>query len=116
MAPGTHKNIVSVLRCGECPESLTRYFQHFLDMEFCDFNLADWIKGDWEIEKGKWTADTQKALSYWTSIPGPRGRTEQIWLVMQDITNGVAFIHSEKEIHRDLKPINSISQNCALTI
>jgi serine/threonine protein kinase len=33
----------------------------------------------------------------------------QIWDVMEDLTKGVAFIHSQGHVHRDLKPRNSIS-------
>jgi serine/threonine protein kinase len=29
--------------------------------------------------------------------------------IMEDITNGIAFIHSHNEVHRDLKPPNGMS-------
>jgi len=35
-------------------------------------------------------------------------RVKQIGGIMRDVANGTAFIHSLKEIHRDLKPRNSI--------
>ena len=31
-----------------------------------------------------------------------------IWNIMRQITSGVTFIHRNEEIHRDLKPKNSI--------
>ena len=67
-------------------------------MELCDINL------DCYIERQRNEA-IEKELSYLAAINS--FRMDQIWDIMQDITNGVAFIHSEKEIHRDLKPHNS---------
>jgi len=55
---------------------------YFIDMELCDRNLEEYIQ----------TSDVE--------ING-------VWGIMRDITDGVAFIHSHKEVHRDLKPRNS---------
>ena len=80
---GTHRNIVVVLRQGTVKNSGMFYF----DMEYCGENLADFIH----------------------AFGGTR-----IWLVtacgiMSDISAGVAFIHEQGEVHRDLKPRNSIT-------
>ena len=75
---GAHGNIVVVLRHGWLKSSP----YYFIDMELCDKSLEQYIQ-------------TSKV-----EIDG-------IWRIMGDITNGVAFIHSHKEVHRDLKPRNS---------
>src|SRR5271155_1500029 len=55
---------------------------YFIDMELCDKNLEQYIQ----------TSNVD---------------IEGIWAIMRDVTDGVAFIHSHKEVHRDLKPRNS---------
>lgn len=96
--PGTHKNIVAVVRYGRFPPSY-----YFIDMELCDINLECWIER-------RWSTVHEKTLPYMTADFPPRMRMSQIWDIMEDVLNGVAFIHSRQEIHRDLKPRNSKSQ------
>lgn len=69
-------------------------------MELCDLNLESWILR-------KWDEETEKKLPYLTGNLPSRMRIGQIWDAMEDITRAVAYIHSNKEIHRDLKPCNS---------
>ena len=69
-------------------------------MELCDINLESWIER-------KWTEETEKKLAYLMGDFPSRMRMAQIWHVMEDVTSAVEFIHSQKEIHRDLKPRNS---------
>ena len=64
-------------------------------------NLASFIAGTWEEE-------TMKRLPYMTASMPSRMRIAQIWDIMEDVTGGLAFIHSKGEIHRDLKPRNSM--------
>jgi len=33
---------------------------------------------------------------------------DQVWNIMSQIAGGLSFIHSNKEVHRDLKPQNGI--------
>ena len=93
--PDTHKNIVSVFRYGSFSDSY-----YFLDMELCDLNLECWIER-------KWNKEIEKELHYLTGDFPSRMRIGQVWDVMEDVTRALAFIHSKKEIHRDLKPRNS---------
>ena len=65
-------------------------------MELCNLNLECWIER-------KWNEATEKKLPYLTGNIHSRMRMGQIWDVMKDITRALAFIHSEKEVHRDLK-------------
>ena len=80
-----HKNVVEVLRAGRIP----RTFFYFIDMERCDFNLEAYISGNWVPKV------PQRDVSVGISEP---------LKVMMDIAGGISFIHSHKEIHRDLKP------------
>jgi len=83
--PGAHRNVVAVVRHGILVNSPSYY----LDMELCDYNLGSHMKGEW------------------MSVPIPEKLTT-IAKIADDIANGVAFFHDHKEIHRDIKPQNSI--------
>ena len=93
-----HENIVIVLRHGRLRN--TPY--HFFDMELCNFNLEHYIPLLWEpsaLEKinlssiKEFTVDLSSRIKY-------------IWAIMSQIASGIAFIHFQKEVHRDLKPRN----------
>jgi serine/threonine protein kinase len=77
-------NIVSVLRYGKVKDSSF----YLIDMELCEGNLYDLIN---------------------CSRPSPLG-AQFIWGIMVQISNGLLFIHNQGEVHRDLKPQNSIFQ------
>jgi serine/threonine protein kinase len=64
-------------------------------MEFCDKSLDQYI---FDFHS---TPDTN-ALKEGTAT---------IWKIMRDITDGVSFIHSQSEIHRDLKPQNGTAMS-----
>ena len=59
---------------------------YFIDMELCDFNLQQYI----------YEPDTLNG------IPTLDMRT--MLKIMRDVSRGLAFIHENKKIHRDLKP------------
>jgi serine/threonine protein kinase len=88
---GTNKNIVEVFGVGEFPDS--SYL--FIDMELCDLNLDEYMKGNWTV----------------IQVHGypPGFRETQLWNIMKQIANGISFIHITDEVHRDLKPRNGLS-------
>ena len=70
-------------------------------MELCDLDLATYLDRQWspvEMERTPIGMDQNRNM-----------RMEQVWKIMMDVTSGLAFIHSHKEVHRDLKPRNSNS-------
>ena len=62
---------------------------YFIDMEFCNFNLQQYIYKP-DILNGMPMLDMQMLLK-----------------IMRDVSRGLAFIHENKKIHRDIKPQNS---------
>ena len=85
-----HKNIVKVLDYG----NLSGQTYGFIDMELCDLNLEEYNKCQWiRIEA------THRL---------PAGSLElEIWNITAQIADGLAFMHRQREVHRDLKPRNS---------
>ncbi len=82
--PGTHTNIVTVIRQGGVKDTALYY----IDMELCDGNLEQFMQ--------EHSPSNAKPIDM-----------EQIWSIMRQIARGVAFIHSQGEVHRDIKPRNS---------
>lgn len=92
-----HRNIVEVFDLYELRDSP----YHAIDMEYCPFTLADFIKGEQEVEtawnnKLKWYVDAQGPVRKWLSMSH----------ILLDILQGLHFIHECKYVHRDLKPSN----------
>ena len=50
-------------------------------------------------------------LRFQNSLP-VRVDGNDIWKIMRDVSDGVAFIHNHMEIHRDIKPTNSTHLLC----
>ena len=96
--PSAHENIVSVLRQGYLQDD--KYF--FYDMELCQMNLNDYISRAWKDPVPKEIQDL-------TSPMGPREKVRMAMYIMLDIAEGVSYIHSHSEVHRDLKPGNGYS-------
>jgi len=55
----------------------------------------------------KWSPETAMELPQLTTKVSQRMRMAQIWDIMEDITSGLAFVHSK---NGDLKPRNGMSR------
>jgi len=95
--PGAHVNIVQVLNHGH----LSNAPFYFIDMEFCDLNLHDYIHR-------KSPPDSSESRPYFIR-EGSSVSTGQIWVVMSQIAAGVGYIHRKGHIHRDIKPANGVA-------
>jgi serine/threonine protein kinase len=73
----------------------------FIDMERCDLNLEVYILRDW-------TPKLHTIVPFFTAIDlcPTVEKINQVGEIMRDVVKGVAFIHSQQMIHRDLKPRN----------
>jgi len=90
---GAHTNIVEVLRLGELVGS--PYF--FIDMELCDLTLEDYIYRN---------SPVSDSIPQFVRDASSSSKAMQIWNIVKQIASGVTFIHSQDEVHRDLKPRN----------
>lgn len=87
---GEHKNIVEVFNLGEFAD----LSYSFIDMELCDMNLETYNKSSW-------------MMSIVATDDSSRGfREMEMWNIMAQIASGISYIHSQGEVHRDLKPVN----------
>jgi serine/threonine protein kinase len=80
--PSRNQNIVTVLRHGEVRDAAFYY----IDMELCDENLEEYMRRH--------------------TSSGAAMTKLQICVIMRQIANGVAFIHENRLVHRDIKPRN----------
>ncbi len=95
------ENIVTILKLGK----LENVGCFFFDMELCDADLETYINGKVSPALGEQinsaaNIDPKETLSH----------LRIIWKIMSDTCKGVSFIHENQEVHRDLKPRNSMSE------
>jgi serine/threonine protein kinase len=90
----SHDHIVVVHDLG-CmgPNSVVYY----VDMELCAMNLEQYIQGSLQIPD----------LLDWR-LPVDADGVQDIISLFEQIMSGVAFIHAEDEVHRDLNPQDGI--------
>jgi serine/threonine protein kinase len=87
-----HPNIVQVFAYGELnPDSAV----HFIDMELCDISLGNYLDGQ-ELKNGV----------SWATVKEDEDVPAHGYNILQQILNGLLYIHCEGEVHRDLSPHN----------
>ena len=89
---GNHRNLVIVIAHGWLKNS----FIYFIDMELCEATMADFIERKFPDPKNPFKCPLTKR-NIWN-----------IWGIMEHISNGLEYIHSCGEVHRDLKPRNGL--------
>jgi serine/threonine protein kinase len=90
----SHENVIAVYRYGKLSDSL----YYYIDMQYCDLDLAEYIHGP----------DTVSLLTSGRPNPLLPLHTQTVIQIMKDVSRGLTFIHEKKEIHRDIKPTNSM--------
>lgn len=94
---GGHENIVTVLDYGWLEKDKERFF---VDLEACLLNLDDYIKGNFK--------DILGLPKYLDPLLNKRNlMCLSFWGIMKDICSGLNYMHSNHELHRDIKPRNS---------
>lgn len=90
LCTSSHENVVQVFDLGKMRINSTFYY---IDMELCDISLGHYMQG-----KG-----AALLLSVWN-----RTNLKNLHQIKDDILDGLIFIHSNGEVHRDLSPQNSV--------
>lgn len=87
LCKSSHPNIVQVLGLGQLRPDSTWFY---IDMELCSISLETYMNAD----------ESLASLPKWVS------ESLQICDIFTQILNGLAFIHENGEVHRDLSPQN----------
>jgi len=96
-----HKNLVSILQHGELLNNPK--YPYYIDMELCDMNLKDYILySDEAVQRYQSGSECSELV-----LPSRSQGPYYIWVIMEQVSCGIAFIHDEGWIHRDVKPANS---------
>ena len=98
---GGHPNLINILTHGW----LINNSVYYIDMNLCDMNLEDYIYRTAEKIDFVFQAASRAFVSKDSS---ERIRYDNLLTIMIQITAGLGFIHGKSQVHRDLKPRNSI--------
>ena len=88
-----HKNVVIVWRTGKLPDLPF----HYIDMELCKFSLDDYI-----ISPETYVLQVSDGFA-------KKDFQNRCLDILTQVTEGLAFLHSQDVTHSDLKPSNGLS-------
>jgi serine/threonine protein kinase len=88
----SHENIIELLGHHSSNDSI-----QIIDFELCEMSLRDWLDLDRSEVRKQW----------WLSAPiDDADQKFFIVAIMQQLLNGLYFIHAHNQVHRDLTPQN----------
>jgi serine/threonine protein kinase len=100
LCKSNHPNIVQVLNFGRLKPDGAFYF---IDMELCEISLENYIQGG-----------PINGLIDWNTVRIRNEVHEHTYKIMQQVLNGVIYIHCCNEVHRDLSPNNGTSSSAII--
>lgn len=126
--PGVCRNVVEVTQHGWLPRKRSLYY---IDMEYCTETLEKRIGGEPEAVPPERTAipiphrvEVKSERTAVTNVVDNKSKAkrevmteatpevefnlEPILTIVEDIASALVYIHSQKVVHRDLKPRNGI--------
>ena len=80
-------------------------------MELCDFDLNDYIYGQWRAPVELKFQNSSDLVLVQRECRSVRLRMENVFTIMIHISKGLKFIHDKQYVHRDLKPHNGYSRS-----
>lgn len=100
-----HRNIVQILDNGWFRSGSI----YFIDMYLCALNLDDYIYRKNEYPPRAFALLNEP--SFVVESSSTRSKLRNIWTIIDNIAQGLEFMHEKHYIHRDLKPMNSTPVN-----
>lgn len=97
---GAHENLVTILAHGWLPDQSF----YCVDLELCDTTLNNYIHDYYNSIRTVFQNDDLSPFE----LTDESWKVFNIWSITLQISNGLQFLHHSGQIHRDLKPTNSI--------
>jgi serine/threonine protein kinase len=96
METPSHNHVVEIINHGSFQKFPSLYF---VDMEYCDLNLEEYIRGSRTSIRGLQDYAVSALGSHFSFF---------ICAILQQILSGVVFLHDHGRVHSDLNPRNSM--------
>lgn len=74
-------------------------------------NLADYIR---DVDMRRSIIPPTNSIVFVHKPSSQQTQWQNLWTIMNQIAQGVEFIHRKKHVHRDLKPLNG--KSCSSTV